>query len=62
MIKTIILLLFSFTTLAQITITSADINAQFTVGNSFTNHTDTSVTQVDIGQLGSTSNSIYKIL
>ncbi len=50
-----IFLLFSFTTFAQITITSADINAQFTVGNSFTNHTDTSVTQVDIGQLGSTS-------
>ena len=50
-----IFLLFSFTTFAQITITSADINAQYTVGNSFTSKTDTFVTQVDIGQLGSTS-------
>ena len=48
-------LLFSFTTFAQITITSADINAQYTVGNSFTIKTDTIVNQVDIGQLGSTS-------
>ncbi len=50
-----IFLLFSFTTFAQISITSADINAQYTVGNSFTSKTDTFVTQVDIGQLGSTS-------
>ena len=50
-----IFLLFSFTTFAQIAITSADINAQYTVGNSFTSKTDTFVTQVDIGQLGSTS-------
>ena len=41
--------------LAQITITSDDINAQFTVGNSSTSKTDTIVNQVDIGQLGSTS-------
>jgi len=48
-------LLFSFTTFAQISITIADINAQYTVGNSFTSKTDTIVTQVDIGQLGLTS-------
>ena len=50
-----IFLLFSFTTFAQTTITSADINAQYTVGNSVTIKTDTIVNQVDIGQLGSTS-------
>ncbi len=47
-------LLFSFTSFAQITITSADINAQYNPGNSTTTHTDTIVTSVDIGQLGST--------
>jgi len=50
-----IFLLFSFTTFAQTTITSADINAQFTPGNSTTVHTDTIVASIDIGQLGSTS-------
>ena len=50
-----IFLLFSFTTFAQISITIADINAQYTVGNSFTGKTDTIDTQVDIGQLGLTS-------
>ena len=50
-----IFLLFSFPAFAQISITTADINAQYTVGNSFTSKTDTIVTQVDIGQLGLTS-------
>jgi hypothetical protein len=55
MIKTITLLLLSFSTLAQISITRNDINTHFTIGNSFTTRTDTDVSQVDIGQLGSTS-------
>lgn len=50
-----IFLLFSFTTFAQITITSADINAQYTPGNSTTFRTDTIVNSINIGQLGSTS-------
>ena len=50
-----IFLLFSFPAFAQITFTSADINAQYTVGNSFTSNIDLFVTQVDIGQLGPTS-------
>jgi len=55
MIKTIVLLLFSFSTFAQISITRNDINTHFAIGNSFTTRTDTVVSQVDIGQLGSTS-------
>ncbi|MCH9030102.1 MAG: T9SS type A sorting domain-containing protein [Bacteroidetes bacterium] len=50
-----IFLLFSFTTFAQIEITNSDINAQYTVGNTTTIRTDTIVTSVDIGQLGTTS-------
>jgi len=49
-----IFLLFSLCTFAQITITSADINAQYSPGNSTTFRTDTIVNSVDIGQLGST--------
>ncbi len=50
-----IFLLFSFPAFAQISITNADINAQYTVGNSSTINFDFFVTQVDIGQLGQTS-------
>lgn len=50
-----LLLIITANPFAQITITSADINAQFTIGNSFTIKTDTITNQVDIGQLGSTS-------
>jgi len=45
----------SYTTFAQISITRNDINTHFAIGNSFTTRTDTAVTQIDIGQLGSTS-------
>ena len=50
-----IFLLFSFSTFAQISITRNDINTHFAIGNSFTTRADTNVSQVDIGQLGSTS-------
>lgn len=49
------LLLISYSAFGQITITSADVSAQFTPGNSTVIKTDTITTSVDIGQLGSTS-------
>jgi len=48
-------MLASCTAMAQITITNADITAQYTPGNSTTIHTDTLTQSVDIGQMGSTS-------
>jgi len=48
-------LFLSVSAFSQITITSSDINAQFTPGNSSTSHTDTITSSVDIGQLGATS-------
>lgn len=50
-----IFLFFSLTTLAQISITRNDINTHFAIGNAFTTRSDTVVSQIDIGQLGSTS-------
>ena len=50
-----LVILFSFSAFAQITINSSDIGAQYTPGNSTTIHSDTIVNSVDIGQLGSTS-------
>ncbi len=48
-------LLFSFTSFAQISITSADLNAEYVPGTTTTVKTDTAVTTMDIGQLGPTS-------
>jgi hypothetical protein len=51
----ILLLIITGSTFAQISITSSDISNQYMVGSIYTTKTDTSVTQADIGQLGSTS-------
>ncbi len=51
----IFVLLFSYNALAQITFNSSDINALYSPGNSTTLFIDTSVTSINIGQLGSTS-------
>jgi len=48
-------ILFSTVTLAQITITSADASATNAVGNSITNHLDSTTTSIDIGTPGVTS-------
>jgi len=45
----------SCTSFAQISITSSDLNAQYVPGTTTTVKTDTAVTTMDIGQLGSTS-------
>jgi len=50
-----IFLLFSFTSFAQISITSSDLNAEYVPGTTTTVKTDVVVTTVDIGQLGPTS-------
>jgi len=50
-----IFLLFSFTSFAQISITSADLNAEYSPGTTTTVKTDTAATTMDIGQLGATS-------
>ena len=44
----------SFTAFAQISITSADLNAEYSPGTTTTVKTDTFVTTMDIGQLGAT--------
>jgi len=49
---TTILLLFSFTAFAQITITSDDISNMFALGNNYTIHQDSLVNTADIGVLG----------
>jgi len=41
--------------IAQITITAADVSAINAVGNSFTNHLDTTTTSINIGSPGATS-------
>jgi len=51
-----IFLLFSFTTFAQITITSGDVANMFAVGNSATIHEDTLQSSVDIGSPGGGNN------
>jgi len=51
----ILLLLITGSAFAQISITSSDISNQYMVGNTYTTKADTSVMQVNIGQLGSTS-------
>jgi len=48
-------LLFSFTSFAQIIITSSDLNAEYVPGTTSTIKTDEIVTTMDIGQLGATS-------
>lgn len=51
----ILLLFITASSLAQISINSSDISNQYTVGNTYSIKSDTTVTQVDIGQLGATS-------
>jgi len=51
-----IFLLFSFTTIAQITITNGDIANAFAVGNGTTIHADTLQSTVDIGSPGGGNN------
>ena len=51
-----IFLLFSFTTFAQITITSADISNMFSLGNNVTINSDTLVNTADIGVIGGGNN------
>jgi len=51
-----IFLLFSFTTFAQITITSADISNMFSLGNNVTINSDTLVNTADIGVVGGGNN------
>ncbi len=48
-------LLLQFTSFAQISITSADLNAEYVPGTTSTIKTDDIVTSMDIGQLGATS-------
>ena len=51
----LVVCLFSSHLIAQIIITSADLNAEYVPGTTSTIKTDTAVTTIDIGQLGATS-------
>ncbi len=57
--KTLALVCFSLSTLttslAQITITAADLSAQLTAGRTITSHTDTTTKSINIGTPGATS-------